>query len=160
MSFLKLGLEMPLSFLSKRSHSLGRTPKTYHFLFCLRCEYAFFSARSRYGKGKAAASTGGYSNRLVVLRNWSKVTQGIATTSGESHNGGETVRAKQKDQWQAGTMREQRMTNNLYIKEAPQWSTLGEKKKVEPMVAGRGRPDLIERAWILELHSLRFKFQV
>lgn len=47
--------------------------------------------------------------------------------------------------------------NNLYIKEAPEGSTMGEKKKVELMVACRGRPgkhvDLV-----LELHCLRFKF--
>lgn len=51
------------------------------------------------------------------------------------------------------------MTNNLCIKEALTWSTLGETKKIEPRVACRGQLDLTERAWVLELCSLRFKFQ-
>lgn len=31
--------------------------------------------------------------------------------------------------------------------------------KIEPRVACRGQLDLTERAWVLELCSLRFKFQ-
>lgn len=91
-----LGLKMLLSFLAR---NLTRSAEHQNLLFILPSLWiCLFSAGSLYGRDMAAASIRGYSNRFVVLRNWSKMTQRIATTSGESHSGGRTGRKKQKDQ--------------------------------------------------------------